>query len=127
MTNKQIRQIVCSALKSAKINFYHRTADSDAKYPYLVYKLTKLQDYDVGQKQYALDFDIWGIAEKNSAEEISDTLITLFDRKTLHKNSLILRCYFDGANWADEPDVKLEHKTITFEVRAINENSGGIT
>lgn len=125
MTNKQIRGIIVRELKNAKINYYHRTADENAAYPYVVYKLTKLQDYDTAQKQYAVDFDIWGLAKNNKAEDISEQLMNLFDRRTLRNGSLAVRLYFDGADWADEPDVKLEHKLVTFEVRAIDDIVGG--
>ena len=112
-----LRKLVREKLQTVQGQTYHKTAPTDAAFPYKTYTLTSVAFVEARDDQ-ELEIDIWDRSpDQKRIEEIADEIEALFKDATLPRPPIYPSFVRDARYNLEDPDKTLQHIQLRFLVQ----------
>lgn len=113
-----LRKLVTEKLQTTQGQTYHRTASTDAVYPYKIYNMTSVAFPDSLRDDFELEVDIWDRAKDwKRIEELADQIERLFNDANLPTPPIFPTFFRENRYNLDDPDKTLQHIQMRFLVQ----------
>lgn len=111
-----LRKLVRKQMQNVQGGTYHKSAPSDAVYPYKTFEL-KSVSFTEARDDFDLDVDIWHRGDWKVAEEIADQIEKLFQNANLPQSTILPTFFRESRYNLEDPDKTLHHIQLRFSVQ----------
>ena len=111
-----LRKLVREQMQTVPGETYHKSAPSNAAYPYKTFELKSVSFTDV-RDDFDLCVDIWHRGDWKDAEEIADQIEKLFHNTNLPQSTILPTFFRENRYTLEDPDKTLKHIQLRFLVQ----------
>lgn len=113
-----LRKLITSLLNTIEGQTYYRTASKNAKHPYKVFDLTRINLEDSTRDDLELTVDLWDLVNNpKRVDSIADEIEEIFNVANLPQDTILPTFFRSGRYPIEDSDKDIQHLQLTFQVQ----------